>query len=62
MKMMFAILTLSLIAGSAFSQSGELHKAAYDSDVRKVREILRKGVNPDDRDSWRKGSGLHMCI
>ncbi len=62
MKIMFTILTLSLITGYAFSQSAELHKAAYDGDVRKVREILRKGVNPDDRDSWRKGSGLHMYI
>ena len=52
MKTMFAILTLALIVGSAFGQSAELHQAAYSGGVSKVREILQKGVNPDDRDSF----------
>ena len=61
MKTMFTILTLALIVGSAFGQSAELHKAAYSGDVSKVREILQKGVNPDDRDSF-GGTALHAAM
>jgi ankyrin repeat protein len=61
MKTMFAILTLALIVGSSFGQSAELHKAAYSGDVSKVREILQKGVNPDDRDSF-GGTALHAAM
>ena len=61
MKMMFTLLTLGLIAGSAFSQSAELHEAAYNGGVSKVREILRRGVDPDDRDSF-GGTALHAAM
>jgi len=61
MKMMITIVTLVLIVGSAFGQSADLHKAAYNGDVTKVREILQKGVNPDDRDSF-GGTALHAAM
>ena len=61
MKTMFTLLTLALIVGSAFGQSAELHEAAYSGDVSKVREILKKGVDPDDRDSF-GGTALHAAM
>jgi ankyrin repeat protein len=61
MKTIFIILTLILFIGFALGQSAELHKAAYSGDVSKVREILQKGVNPDDRDSF-GGTALHAAM
>jgi ankyrin repeat protein len=61
MKTMLAILTFALIVGSAFGQSAELHKAAYSGDVGRVREILQKGVHPNERDSF-GGTALHAAM
>ncbi len=61
MKMTITFLTLFLIVSTAFGQGAELHKAAYSGDVSKVREILQKGVNPDDRDSF-GGTALHAAM
>jgi ankyrin repeat protein len=50
-----------LTACWAFGQSAEIHKAAYHSDIHKVRELLKKGVNPDERDSF-GGTALHAAM
>ncbi len=50
-----------LTACWAFGQSAEIHKAAYNGDFVKVRELLKKGVNPDERDlfGW---TALHAAM
>ena len=52
---------LILTACWAFGQSAEIHKAAYNGDINKVRELLKKGVNPDERDSF-GGTALHAAM
>ena len=46
---------------SAFAQNAEIHKAAYNGDIKKVRELLQKGVKPDERDSF-GGTALHAAM
>ena len=55
------ILTRDIKTGVIHKQVGPLRKAAYSGDVSKVREILQKGVNPDDRDSF-GGTALHAAM
>jgi len=47
--LIFFLLILS--AGLVYGQNAEIHKAAYNGDIKRVQELLRKGVNPDERDS-----------
>ena len=62
MKSLSLIITfLILTASCAFGQSAEIHKAAYNGDINKVRELLKKGVNPDERDSF-GGTALHAAM
>jgi ankyrin repeat protein len=42
-------------------QDAEIHKAAYNGDIQRVQELLRKGVNPDARDSY-GGTALHAAM
>ena len=46
---------------SAFAQNAEIHRAAYQGDIERVRELLRKGVKPDERDSF-GGTALHAAM
>jgi ankyrin repeat protein len=55
------ILSFLFLANFAFGQSAEIHKAAYDGDINKVRELLQKGVKPDERDSF-GGTALHAAM
>lgn len=58
------LLTLAFIvltAGWALGQNAEIHKAAYNGDIAKVRDLLKKGVNPDERDSF-GGTALHAAM
>jgi len=55
------MLFLLLTAIWAFGQSAEIHKAAYTGDINKVRELLKKGVNPDERDTF-GGTALHAAM
>ena len=34
--------------GLVYAHNAEIHKAAYNGDIKRVQELLRKGVNPDD--------------
>jgi hypothetical protein len=53
MRTVSLIMTLLIFTASrAFGQSSGIHKAAYEGDINKVRELLKKGVNADDRDSF----------
>ena len=45
----------------AFGQSADIHKAAYNGDTVKVQEYLKKGVDPDERDSF-GGTALHAAM
>ncbi len=58
---LLAIAFLILTGCSAFGQSADIHKAAYTGDINKVRELLKKGVNPDERDSF-GGTALHAAM
>jgi uncharacterized protein len=60
-NVLLAISCLILMAPLAFGQSAEIHKAAYNGDMAKVRELLKKGVNPDERDSF-GGTALHAAM
>ena len=57
-NVLLIIVFLILTASWAFGQSAEIHKAAYNGDIVKVRELLKKRVNPDERDSF-GGTALH---
>ena len=46
---------------SAFAQNAEIHRAAYQGDIERVRELLQKGVKPDERDSF-GGTALHAAM
>ncbi len=62
MKKAFLIFFLLILsAGSVYGQNAEIHKAAYNGDIKKVQELLRKGVNPDERDSY-GGTALHAAM
>lgn len=62
MKKAFLIfLLLVLSPGLADGQNAEIHKAAYNGDIKAVQELLRKGVNPDERDSY-GGTALHAAM
>jgi len=60
-KILLIITFMILTACWAFGQSAEIHKAAYNGDIVKVRELLKKGVNPDERDSF-GGTALHAAM
>jgi len=49
------------LSNFAFGQSAEIHQAAYHGDIDKVRELLQKGVKPDERDSF-GGTALHAAM
>ena len=49
------------LAHSALGQSAEIHRAAYHGDINKARELLQKGVKPDERDSF-GGTALHAAM
>jgi len=60
-KAFLVLFLLILLPGLAYGQEAELHKAAYNGDVQRVRELLSKGVNPDARDSY-GGTALHAAM
>ena len=60
-KTMMVISFLILAASWVFGQSAEIHKAAYNGDIAKVRELLKRGVNPDERDSF-GGTALQAAM
>ena len=60
-NVLLIIFFMNLTAGWAFGQSAEIHKAAYNGDINKVHELLKKGVNPDERDSF-GGTALHAAM
>lgn len=47
--------------GSACAGGDELHQAAHRGDVAQVRALLRRGVDPDARDSY-GGTALHAAM
>jgi ankyrin repeat protein len=51
------ILLPRLVSG----QDAEIHKAAYNGDIKRVQDLLAKGVNPDARDSY-GGTALHAAM
>jgi len=55
------LLFFFFLANFAFGQSAEIHQAAYHGDINKVRELLQKGVKPDERDSF-GGTALHAAM
>ena len=55
------ILFFLFLSNLAFGQSAEIHQAAYHGDLNKVRELLQKGVKPDERDSF-GGTALHAAM
>ena len=55
------LLFFLFVTHSAFAQNAEIHKAAYNGDINKVRELLQKGVKPDERDSF-GGTALHAAM
>ena len=57
----FIIVMLIATSSLSFGQTAEIHKAAYNGDIQKVRELLQKGVNPDERD-WYGGTALHAAM
>jgi ankyrin repeat protein len=62
MRHTFLTIAFIILTGCwAFGQSAEIHKAAYNGDINKVRELLRKGVNPEERDSF-GGTALHAAM
>jgi ankyrin repeat protein len=62
MRNVLLIISFIVLATSfAFGQTAEIHKAAYNGDMGKVRELLKKGVNPDERDSY-GGTALHAAM
>ena len=61
MKIASFILFYLFLASFAFGQSAEIHKAAYDGDIKKVRELLQKGVKPEEIDSF-GGTALHAAM
>ena len=62
MKKAFLIFFLLILsAGLVYGQNAEIHKAAYNGDIKKVQELLSKGVNPDERDSY-GGTALHAAM
>ncbi len=60
-KTLLIFFLLILSAGLVYGQTAELHRAAYNGDIKKVQELLRKGVNPDERDSY-GGTALHAAM
>ena len=61
MKKTALLLFFLFVTHSAFAQNAEIHKAAYNGDINKVRELLQKGVKPDERDSF-GGTALHAAM
>lgn len=53
-------LFISIGVGSAHS-GDQLHKAAYNGDIEKVRSLLQEQVDPDERDSF-GGTALHAAM
>jgi len=52
LKKAFLIFFLLMLSpGLVYGQNAEIHKAAYNGDIKRVQELLSKGVNPDARDS-----------
>jgi ankyrin repeat protein len=61
MRKAIFILLFFPLSTFAFGQSAEIHQAAYHGDMNKVRELLQKGVKPDERDSF-GGTALHAAM
>ena len=60
-KALLVLFLLIFLPGLVYGQDAELHKAAYNGDIKKVQELLGKGVNPDARDSY-GGTALHAAM
>jgi ankyrin repeat protein len=62
LKKGFLIFFLLIVwPGLVYGQNAEIHKAAYNGDIKRVQELLSKGVNPDARDSY-GGTALHAAM
>ncbi len=62
MKKSFLIFFLLILSpGLVYGQDAEIHKAAYNGDIKRVQELLSKGVNPEARDSY-GGTALHAAM
>lgn len=62
MKKAFLIFFLLILSpGLVYGQDAEIHKAAYNGDIKRVQELLSKGVHPDARDSY-GGTALHAAM
>jgi ankyrin repeat protein len=62
LKKTFLIFFLLMLSpGLVYGQNAEIHKAAYNGDIKRVQELLSKGVNPDARDSY-GGTALHAAM
>ena len=61
MRISIFILSFLFLTNFAFGQSAEIHQAAYHGDLNKVKELLQKGVKPDERDSF-GGTALHAAM
>lgn len=66
-KAISAVFFVCLLCGAAVfypfpAQSGDIiHKAAYKGNIDKVRSLLAKGVDVDERDSF-GGTALHAAM
>lgn len=61
MRKILPIVVFFFLSTHVFGQEAEIHKAAYNGDMSKVEELLKKGVNPDARDSF-GGTALHAAM
>ena len=61
MKKIGLLFLFLFMTPSAFAQNAEIHRAAYQGDIERVRELLQKGVKPDERDSF-GGTALHAAM
>lgn len=57
------LVLLSLLSLGALTAFGDdsLHRAAYNGNIDRVKEILLAGVDPDERDSF-GGTALHAAM
>jgi uncharacterized protein len=61
MKSLAFVIFFLLLGASAFAQEDAIHKAAYRGELKKVRDLLQEGANPDARDSF-GGTALHAAM
>ncbi|MEW6264417.1 MAG: ankyrin repeat domain-containing protein [Thermodesulfobacteriota bacterium] len=60
-KALLLAMILIVSADLACGAGAEIHKAAYNGNVEEVRALLKKGVDPDERDSF-GGTALHAAM